>query len=143
MVWACRAIIVPRMISVTNLRKVSRARLRDAKALCKSKNYHAAIYMAGYVVEIALKARICKSLRWKEFPETAKEFEGLVTFKTHKLSLLLRLSGREELVKKSVFVAWAVVASWDPEMRYRPVGSSGRNEAELMIASVEAILEKL
>jgi HEPN domain-containing protein len=131
------------MISLKELRKVARARLRDAKALCTSKNYHAASYLAGYAIEIALKARICQSLRWKEFPETAKEFEGLVNFKTHKLSLLLRLSGREELVKKNVFDAWAVVVSWDPEMRYRPVGSSGRNEEELMIASFEAIVEKL
>jgi HEPN domain-containing protein len=131
------------MISVAELRKVARSRLRDAKALCRSKNYHAAIYLAGYAVEIALKARICKSLRWKEFPETAKEFEGLVTFKTHKLSLLLRLSGREEFIKKNASLDWSVVFSWDPEMRYRPARGSGKKEAELMIASVEAILEKL
>lgn len=117
--------------------------MRDAKALCGSKNYQAAIYLAGYAVEIALKARICKSLKWKEFPETAKEFEGLTTLKTHKLPLLLRLSGREEFIKEHAFVDWSAVVSWDPEMRYRAVGSSGRKEAELMISSVEAILERL
>jgi HEPN domain-containing protein len=131
------------MISVAELRKVARARLRDAKALCGSRKYHAAIYVAGYAIEIALKARICKSLKWKEFPETAKEFEGLSNLKTHKLSLLLRLSGREEFIKKHAFLDWSAVVSWDPEMRYRPAGSSGRKEAELMITSVEAILEKL
>jgi HEPN domain-containing protein len=115
----------------------------DAKALAATKRYDGATYLAGYAVEIALKARICKSLKWRGFPETAKEFEGLLTFKTHKLPLLLRLSGREDAIKQRVFVEWSAVASWDPETRYRPVGSSSQREAELMIASAEAILREL
>ncbi|MBV9071879.1 MAG: HEPN domain-containing protein [Acidobacteria bacterium] len=132
-----------RMISIADLQKVARARLQDAKALCKAKRYDGATYLAGYAVEVGLKARICKSLGWKEFPETAKEFEGLVTFKTHKLPLLLRLSGREEVVKQKVFVEWSAVASWDPETRYRAVGASSKKEAELMIESAAAILSLL
>ncbi|MEO8383412.1 MAG: HEPN domain-containing protein [Acidobacteriota bacterium] len=131
------------MISVADLRRVARARLHDAKALCTTKRYDGARYLAGYAVEIALKARICKTLGWKEFPETPKEFEGLVTFKTHKLPLLLRLSGREEVIRREVLVEWSVVAVWDPETRYRPVGSSGRKETELMIVASEAILRRL
>lgn len=131
------------MITVAELRRVARARLTDAKALCKAKRYDGATYLAGYAVEVALKARICKSLGWKDFPETTREFEGLLTFKTHKLPLLLRLSGREQIVKRKVFVEWSAVASWDPETRYRAVGTSSKNEAELMIASAEAILEEL
>jgi HEPN domain-containing protein len=131
------------MISVGELRKVARARLRDAKILCKARRYDGATYRVGYAVEIALKARISKSLGWKEFPETTKEFEGLLTFNTHKLPMLLRLSGREETVKQKVFVEWSAVASWDPETRYRAVGRSSQKEAELMIASAEAILRAL
>jgi HEPN domain-containing protein len=103
------------MIAVAELRKVARARLGDAEVLFSARRYDGATYLAGYAVEIALKARTCRSLGWKGFPETAKEFEGLITFKTHKLPLLLRLSGREEVVKQRVFVAWSAVASWDPK----------------------------
>lgn len=103
------------MIGVAELRKVARARLRDAKELCKAKRYDGGAYLAGYAVEIALKARICMSLRWSGFPETTKEFEGLATFKTHKLPLLLRLSGREHLIIPDMNVDWSVVAAWDPE----------------------------
>src|SRR5215212_8421687 len=129
--------IINWMIGVAELRKVARARLRDAKALCSAKRFDGATYLAGYAVEIALKARICVSLRWSGFPDTAKEFEGLTTFKTHKLPLLLRLSGRERSINPSMEVAWSVVASWDPETRYRAVGFSGKKDAELMILSAE------
>src|SRR4051794_4445584 len=118
------------MISVSELCKIAQARLRDAQALTTAKRYDGATYPAGYAVEIALKARTCKSLKWQGFPETTKEFEGLITFKTHKLPLLLKLSGREELIKQRVFVEWSAVSSWDPETRYRPVGSSTKREAE-------------
>lgn len=131
------------MISVVELRKVSRARLRDARALCKAKRYDGATYLAGYAVEIGLKARICRTLGWTAFPETSKEFEGLITFKTHKLPLLLHLSGREEAIKGRALVEWSAVASWDPETRYRAVGRSSQKEAELMIGSAETILGEL
>jgi len=130
------------MISLVELRKVARARLSDARALCKTKRYDGAKYLAGYAVEIGLKARICRTLGWREFPETSKEFEGLITFKTHRLPMLLRLSGREDAIKGRVFTEWSAVVTWDPEDRYRAVGSS-RREAELMIASAEAILSEL
>jgi len=52
-------------------------------------------YLSGYVVELALKARICRTLKWRGFPEKRNEFEGLQTFKTHDLDVLLSLSGRE------------------------------------------------
>lgn len=131
------------MITVAGLRRVAKARLRDAKALLRARRYDGAVYLVGYAVEIALKARTCISLRWPTFPESQKEFEGLQSFKTHKLSVLLHLSGREETIKGSLFAEWSAVASWDPETRYRPAGSSGKMEAELMISSAEAKLKAL
>lgn len=64
------------MIKVADLQKLARARLKDAKSLLSAKRFDGAIYIGGYVVEIALKARICRTLKWSEFPETRKEFES-------------------------------------------------------------------
>jgi HEPN domain-containing protein len=62
------------MATITELRTLARARLKDAQTLFVAKRYDAATYLCGYAVELALKARICKTLKWTGFPETNKEF---------------------------------------------------------------------
>lgn len=80
------------MITLKDLRLIARARLQDSEVLFKAGRYDGAAYLAGYAVEIALKTRICKTLKWLGFPETAKEFENYASLKTHKLDVLLHLS---------------------------------------------------
>jgi hypothetical protein len=55
--------------------------------------YDGAIYLCGYAIEVALKARTCRTLGWAEFPETNREFENYRSFRTHDLEVLLNLSG--------------------------------------------------
>lgn len=83
------------MKSVRDLRSISKGRLRDAEVLLGARRFDGAVYMCGYAVEIALKARACNALGWRGFPESSKEFEGLQSFRTHNLELLLHLSGAE------------------------------------------------
>lgn len=78
-----------------------------------------AVYLCGYIVELALKARICRTLKWSTFPEKRSEFEGLQSFKTHDLAVLFRLSGREPFVRVSLFAEWTIFKEWNPEVRYR------------------------
>ncbi len=56
------------MISVATLRALSAARLEDARALLAAGQNEGAIYLCGYAVELALKARICETLDWTRFP---------------------------------------------------------------------------
>ena len=99
--------------------------------------------MAGYAVEVALKARFCRTLKWPGFPQTNREFEGLLSFKTHNLDILLRLSGAETGVKASHFADWSIVATWDPEVRYKPVGSAMRTDAREMLNAAKAVVRAL
>jgi HEPN domain-containing protein len=131
------------MITVADLRKLARARLKDARSLLSAKRFDGAIYIGGYVVEIALKARICRTLRWTEFPETRKEFESLTTFRTHDPDVLLALSGREQRTKTSHLAEWSVLGTWEPEARYRKVGSATKDDAELLVSSAEILLKAL
>ena len=131
------------MIKVADLRKLARARLKDAKSLLGAKRFDGAIYIGGYVVEIALKARICRTLKWTEFPESRKEFESLTTFKTHDLDVLLSLSGREQGVKTDHLAEWSAIGTWDPEVRYRRIGSATKADAELLVSSAEVLLKAL
>ena len=131
------------MIAVADLDRLAEARLEDAKLLLASSRYDGAVYMCGYAVEIALKARICRTLGWHEFPLTKKEFEGLSTFKTHDLDMLLRLSGQEANIKENHFVDWNAVAVWNPEARYKPIGSATNAEGSAIVAAVAALLKVL
>jgi len=128
------------MLMRDELLKISRARLRDSELLFKSKRYDGAIYLCGYALEIKLKLRICKTLGWSGYPSTNKEFENLQSFKTHKLDILLRLSGVEDKLKRRFLADWSVAATWDPEARYKPVGTATKNDANSIIESTKILL---
>jgi HEPN domain-containing protein len=131
------------MISIEQLRAISAARLQDAIVLLAYDRIDSAAYLCGYAVELALKARICVTLNWEGFPETRGEFEDFSTFRTHKLDVLLRLSGQEKRIKAEQLYEWSSVVPWNPERRYKAVGHSERADVEVMLASATLLLEVL
>lgn len=132
------------MISIAELQKIAKERLKDSETLFKSKRFEGANYLCGYVIEIALKARICKTLNWKEgFPSSGKEFNDYKSFKTHNLDVLLRLSGVEEKIKTEFLSEWSSLADWNPESRYEPIGTAKSQDVEIMINSAKKLLEIL
>ena len=130
------------MIHPADLRHVARARLMDAQALLAALRFNGAIYVCGYSVELALKARICRTLKWSEFPQTSHEFMGLQSMRTHNLDMLLHLSGVEGRIRRRYLSVWSRVLSWSPEKRYQTTQST-REEASAMIAAAERLLEVL
>ena len=131
------------MISRTDLRKIAQATLEDAEVLLQVKRYDSAVYLCGYAVELALKARICLVLNWNEFPSSKAEFQKYQSFKTHELEVLLRLSGTEAIMKSKYLSAWSDVGDWNPEMRYQLAGSTPPKEAYAMIAATKFLLSEL
>jgi len=114
--------------------------LADARTLLDAGRLDGAAYLCGYVVELALKARICRALKWTEYPDDQK---GYQTFKTHDLDVLLHLSGREPAVKLKLFAEWNIVKAWHPESRYHPVGTAERANVQQMLAAAESLMRKL
>lgn len=131
------------MIAADDLKRLARGRLRDAKALFRAGRYDAAAYICGYAVEVALKARICRTLKWAGFPESNKEFEHYQSFKTHRLSTLLSLSGQEERIRARYLSEWTRVLPWDPAIRYKLIGTTRREEARLMLEAVRVLVRAL
>ena len=131
------------MLTKVELREIARARLRDSEVLFNASRYDGAIYLCGYCVEIALKNRICKALNWIGYPSTRKDFENLSSFKTHNLDILLKLSGSENKIKTKFLAEWSLVAVWEPEARYKPIGSASKNDANLMIESARILMRNL
>ncbi len=81
--------------------------------------------------------------RWASFPESPKDFKDYQSFKTHNLGALLHLSGVEEKVKQNLLAEWSVLTTWDPEMRYKPIGSASERDAQNMIEASRKLAEYL
>ncbi len=78
-----------------DFKNLANIRLREAHVLLKSRNYSGSYYLAGYVVECALKACIARQTRRFEFPEKKKIQEAY----THNLESLVKLAGLEPALK--------------------------------------------
>jgi len=131
------------MIPVAELDRIAQARLEDAKALHQAGRFDGAIYLCGYAVEVALKARICRILNWPEFPSTGGEFQAYRSFQTHQLEVLLHLSGQEQRVKQNHFTEWNTVVVWNPESRYDVIGTAQQGSADAMIRAAEQLLRAI
>ncbi len=102
--------------------------------------YDGAVYHCGYAVEIALKTRLCRTLRWAGFPGSAKEFQNFKSLQTHNLETLLRFSGVESRVTLALDAEWSQVKEWNPEQRYDPVGTQTAADSGDMITATRKIL---
>ena len=132
------------MIAIADLHGTAREYLRAAKLLRPRRSYDVAIYLCGYAVEIALKARICRTLNWMAgFPETQAEFKAKSGLKTHDLEGLLEFTGIQDRVKLRHFSDWAIANEWKPEQRYSPPGTKTLAQAEDMIQATQNLLRIL
>lgn len=131
------------MISRAELESSARARLADAELLSAAGHYDSAVYLCGYAVEMQLKAAICRTLGWDDFPSSSGEFEKLRSFRTHDLPILLRLTGKRAEIVNSYLSEWKEVETWNPEMRYNPAGSTDGRKARSMLAAATTLLRVL
>jgi len=128
------------MLTRNELKELAKARLQEAKVLFDKGLYDGACYLAGYVVELALKARICKILDLDEYPQTGEISRA---FKTHNYDNLLKLSGLERRfndaigTNPSLLINWSVLEGWTEEFRYRPIGSSSKKDIERIINALD------
>lgn len=131
------------MITIAELETIAQARLLDAEALIAAGRYDGAAYICGYTIELSLKARICKTLKWSVFPSSNSEFQNYQSFKVHNLDVLLHLSGFEEEIKQEQMSDWSNVKNWNPENRYKTISLVSKEEAEMMLSSVKELMKVL
>lgn len=128
------------MLTVAQLDALALDRLEDARVLLHDSRLDGAVYLTGYSVELALKARICRTLEWTEFPVTNREFEKFKSLRTHDLEVLLRFSGVEARVKAGHLPEWSLILDWDPERRYRPSGAWTAQKAGDIVAAAAILV---
>ncbi len=114
-------------------------RLQETRLLILNGRYTGARYLSGYIIEAALKSRICKILD-SEYPETG---EISKSFLTHKFDLLIKLGGLQKLLdeekqKNPQFAAnWSLLSGWKESDRYNKVDSSSKPELEEILSAIE------
>jgi len=94
--------------------------------------------LSGYVIEYALKARICKVLDI-DFPDSG-EIGKL--YKSHDFSRLITLGGLTKLLdnQKSQIANfasnWSLLTSWNETLRYE-IGKCSKPEIEGIMTAIE------
>ena len=131
------------MLLRIELLNLSLARMADAKLLFRNKSYDGAVYLSGYTIEFALKARICKQLRWAGYPSTDNEFRGKGNFKTHDFEILLQFTGMAPKINNDFRNEWTVMKEWSPEYRYRPIGTATQSEARRILTASKKLAKTL
>ena len=131
------------MIQKNELKKIAKARIKDADILLSSGRYDGAIYLCGYAIELALKTRICTTLKWSGYPNTNREFKDYNSFRTHDLDVLLHLSGKELFIKTNYLAEWSVVVGWSPLSRYQLIGTTRRPDVISMVDATKNLVRKI
>jgi hypothetical protein len=126
-------ILLPRK----QLQLLAKLRLREAEALYQAGLYDGCGYLAGYVVELALKARICRLLGVQNYPAEPPQ-----AFKVHSLAQLTMLAGLSTQIdatkNPALFNNWSHAIKWNPEQRYEGPGKYNAHTAKLLLDSIRA-----
>lgn len=118
------------------LKRLVEIRIAEARVLLDAGFYDGACYLCGYVIELALKAVVCKVLRLADYP--VSKLKG--TFRTHSPEELLLLAGLQSAFNFHVLANptfannWATVTRFGPDQRYS--ANKTKTDAEEVIEAV-------
>ena len=108
------------MLAKADLQSLAQMRLDDSVFLLQSNRCSSAYYLAGYAVELALKARIAGQFQSNAIPD--KSFVNAIY--THRLDTLLSTAGlRSEFdidskADPQLGAYFAIASNWSEESRY-------------------------
>lgn len=124
------------MATREELKALARLRLREAEALFEAGLYDGCAYLCGYVVELALKARICATLNIAEYPERDRLRGGFLVHDFDDLKLLAGMENDFTTGQPALLANWSIASKWRPERRYEAEGTYDRGAAEEILNAV-------
>jgi hypothetical protein len=108
----------------------------DAEYLLNQGSYANCCYLCGYCVELALKYKIAKHLKWPDFRLSSSE----KTLKSHNLDLLLRFTG---IVGLNTTADWSVVKDWNESIRYANPSDIVQADAQGMLTATKNVVRRI
>ncbi len=141
------------MTNPDEIKAIAEQKLAEAKHLLAGGFNEGAYYLAGYCVELYLKARICEVLGLDDlFVDAEASVSNQASpsnreigkvFKIHDLPKLVLLAGlsqkleAESTTNPFLLVNWSVLKDWRETKRYARPGSISRQAVELHINAIE------
>ncbi|MBD2753765.1 HEPN domain-containing protein [Spirosoma validum] len=124
---------------------IAERRLEEALVLHSAGKYDGAYYLAGYVIECALKAAISTHLNYEIYAGMDGE---LSNFRTHKLSKLVIFAGfvkgLAETLDPKLKSAYSYITSqtdgWSEVKRYEPIACS-KQKCDSFLESVQILMQ--
>lgn len=136
------------MTNPTDIRQLADLRIEEAENLNQVGYPDGAFYLAGYAVELYLKAKICENLNLPTFyTQYAPRTDLSKTFLIHNLDRLILLSGllpkfETEKINDPIFrVHWLKIELWSEKSRYDLQGVHLARETTEFIESVKIITQ--
>jgi HEPN domain-containing protein len=130
------------MASCEDLKKIAKTRIEAVKLLIQNNDHDGAVYLSGHALECALKSVICKRLNLDKYPDRSSSKELQSIFLSHRLDVLLTLSGMEKDFSLAISSRrsenWSEFINWNVDLRYEPIGTRGEAEAK---RKLEALVE--
>lgn len=129
---------------------LSETKFKAAECLLNDGHFDDAYYIAGYVIELLLKAKVCETLAIPDFFDFSsrkfqvKNIDSIYrSYKVHEYNQLLVLSGlyhefQTEANSNPLFKAhWSIVSLWDENCRY--LTGKSQKEVQNFLISVNEI----
>lgn len=119
----------------TDLQRLAQVKFDDAQLLSAHGRFGNSYYLAGYAVELGLKACVAKQIREHQIPDKSL----IKNVYTHEFQTLVGLAGLTAILKErqehdQLFQAyWGITAEWKPESRYDILDAMS---AELMLTAI-------
>ncbi len=129
------------MEDINEIVAIAELRLKEAKILLEAECYEGCIYIAGYCVELLLKAKIAQLLDLDSlFVSIGKE--KIKPFRIHKLTDLALYAGLQKQISvesnETFKKFWSLIYSqWSEDLRYKKCGSCSKKRAENFITAIE------
>ncbi len=133
-------ILIQKPLTFSSCKRIAHRRLKEAKILYYNKLYSGAYYLAGYAIEIGMKACFCKQIKKYTMPDK----DALNNVYVHDLNKLRDTCGlKAEFEKDSIINVlltqkWGTVKDWSEKSRYIEINQSDSKD---MIDSVVIIFD--
>lgn len=135
------------------IKQLAYERLSEAKILSDHEKYDGAFYLAGYSIELMLKAKVCEHFDIDNlFDETCQIYgigEVRKALKTHDITVLLIFSGLFNKLENAKSADKVLIQTynrlfatsgrclWNEQVRYQTLGSQNAENVQTLIALLQ------